>query len=112
MFATTPLSSIVAPGVEGRKKEATANDTAPDPDAGSPSSPPRSLLPTATSFGEESAFVAEKATASQNKSFSIDKTDAYPEMGRGLEPDEGSKIDKNLSKYVHEKEPEGLMASK
>ena len=112
MFATTPLSSIVAPGVEGRKNEATANDTAPDPDAGSPSSPPRSLRPAACTSFEESAFVAEKATASQNKSFSIDNTDAYPEMDKGLDPDEGSKIDKNLSKYVHEKEPEGLMASR
>ena len=93
MFADTPLSSAIIPGAE---KKVNLSLAPADPDPVAPSAPPPpSLLPptkwveNVASFGEESAFVNDI---------------------RKLDPDEGSRIDKELPS-IHEKEPEGLKAS-
>ena len=92
MFADTPLSSVIAPGAE---KKVNLSSAPADPDPVAPSAPSSSLLPptkwveNVASFGEESAFVNDR---------------------RQLDPDEGSRIDKETPS-IHEKEPEGLKAS-
>lgn len=123
MFDGSPLSPIVAPGghyeqniVEEQVKVANADVALPPSSA-----PPSAAFESASSF-DESEFVPNRASqpktlqeklASIGHDDDIDMTE-YPESGvirEKLEPDEGSRIGKDLSKDTT-REPEGLKASK